>query len=188
LTKTISLNFKRKLLVSPIKLQQYCIKLPILLLHHYLKFFMKKLLILLFVVACVSMGKAQELGLRFGDAIGGNVAVDGVFSSGKFSRIHADISFGDGLGLEALWDVIYRPLGADGFDWYLGVGPYLFIGDPFELGVSGELGIEYHFKDIPLALGVDWRPTLRLIDDTDMLWGKAGFNIRYVFGKSKNSK
>src|SRR5262245_11870188 len=91
--------------------------------------------------------QAQELGVRFGQIVGGNVAIDGIFNSGQFSRIHADVSFGDGLGVEALWDVIYRPLGADGFNWYLGVGPYIFIGDPFQLGVSGEIGIEYHFKD-----------------------------------------
>ena len=131
--------------------------------------------------------QAQELGVRFGQIVGGNVAIDGIFNSGQFSRIHADVSFGDGLGVEALWDVIYRPLGADGFNWYLGVGPYLFIGDPFQLGVSGEIGIEYHFKDAPIALGADWRPTLRIVDNTDMIWDRAGFNIRYVFGQATSS-
>jgi len=147
----------------------------------------KKIGIICILLSLNSMTQAQELGIRFGDIVGGNVAIDGIFKSGQFSRIHADVSFGDGLGVEALWDVIYRPLGADGFDWYVGVGPYVFIGDPFQFGVSGELGLEYHFKEIPLALGADWRPTLRIVDDTDMFWGRAGFNIRYVFGKSSAS-
>lgn len=150
---------------------------------------MKKLVVFVFLlgIGLPNLSNAQELGIRFGDVVGGDVAIDGVFSSGKFSRIHADVSFGHGLGIEALWDVIYRPLGPDGFDWYVGVGPSLLIGDPFELGVCGEIGLEYHFKDVPLALGVDWRPTLRIVEDTDMLWGRAGFNARYVFGKSKDT-
>ena len=150
---------------------------------------MKKISVLFFAVTFCGMTHAQELGLRFGDVAGGNVAVDGIFSSGQFSRIHADVSFGHhGLGVEALWDMLYRPLGPDGFHWYVGAGPYLFIGDPFQLGFSGEIGIEYRFKDAPIALGADWRPTLRIVDNTDMIWERAGFNVRYIFGQSKPAK
>ena len=145
----------------------------------------KKLLVLCTILSLSSLAQAQELGVRFGEIVGGNVAIDGVFSSGQFSRIHADVSFGHGLGVEALWDVIYRPLaGAEGFYWYVGVGPYLYFDDPFQLGVSGELGIEYRFKDAPFVLGADWRPTLRIVENTDMLWDRAGFNIRYIFGST----
>jgi len=145
---------------------------------------MKKILVLCTILSLSSLAQAQEVGVRFGEIVGGNVAIDGVFSAGEFSRIHADVSFGHGVGVEALWDMIYRPLGAEGFYWYVGVGPYLFLGDPFQLGVSGELGIEYRFKDAPIVLGADWRPTLRIVEHTDMLWDRAGFNIRYVFGKT----
>ena len=144
---------------------------------------MKKILFLIFVFAGLfHFSQAQEVGIRFGDAFGGNFAVDGVFGLGGFSRIHADVSFGDnGVGVDALWDFIHQPLGS-GFDWYLGVGPSAYLGDPFALGVSGEIGLEYHF-DFPLALGVDWRPTFIIIENTDFEAGWFGFNIRYVFGK-----
>lgn len=130
--------------------------------------------------------EAQELGLRFGDVVGGNVAIDGVFATSKFSRIHADVSFGDGgLGVDALWDFIYRPLEVDvpGFYWYVGAGPSLYLNDPFALGAAGELGIDYRFEEVPISLSVDWRPTLRIVEDTDMLFGLFGLNIRYVFSK-----
>jgi len=127
---------------------------------------------------------SQELGARFGDALGNrsSVAIDAIFSTGKFNRIHADVSFGNGVGVEALWDFIYRPLGTSPFNYYIGVGPSLFLGDPFVLGASGEIGLEYRFKDAPLALGIDWRPTFVIVQNTDFTNG-FGFNIRYVFSK-----
>ena len=103
---------------------------------------MKKVFLLFLVLSCGRVLHAQELGVRFGDIVGGNVAVDGVFTLGQFSRVHADVSFGKGLGVEALWDVIYRPVGPEGLDWYLGVGAYMYIHDPFSFGVTVETGIE----------------------------------------------
>lgn len=127
--------------------------------------------------------KAQELGVRFGQVVGGNVAIDGMFSVGEFSRVHADVSFGNGVGAEALWDFLYRPLGSEAFNWYVGAGPSIIISSPFWLGISGEVGIDYHFNGAPIALGLDWRPTFWIIDTTDFSAGGFGLNIRYVFGQ-----
>ena len=46
--------------------------------------------------------QAQELGLRFGHLNGNNVALDGIFSTGEFSRVHGNLSFvQNGLGLSS---------------------------------------------------------------------------------------
>ncbi len=119
--------------------------------------------------------------MRFGQVVGGNVAIDAMFSAGEFSRIHADVSFGNGVGAEALWDFLYRPLGGEAFNWYVGVGPSLLISSPFLLGVSGEVGLDYHFNGAPIAIGVDWRPTIWIIETTDFAADGFGLNIRYVF-------
>lgn len=143
---------------------------------------MKKILItLVIVLSGYTVSNAQELGIRFGDISGGNVALDAIFSTGDFSRVHADVSFGNGVGIDLLWDFLYRPLGEEAFNWYVGAGPYTFIGDPFQLGIVGEVGLEYHFKEVPIAIGGDWRPWFRLIDNTDIGWGGFGLNVRYVF-------
>ncbi|WP_420581494.1 outer membrane insertion C- signal [Reichenbachiella sp.] len=145
---------------------------------------MKKLFVLsaIFIVSMTTVS-AQELGIRFGDVVGNDVAVDGVFSLGEFSRLHADVSFGDNVGVEVLYDFFYKPLGdTPGLNWYIGVGPSMLFSDPFFLGVSGEIGLEYHF-DFPLALGADWRPTFWLIENTDFRADAFGINARYVFGK-----
>lgn len=142
---------------------------------------MKKALLLVFALALFSMAYTQEVGLRFGDVSGGNIAIDAVFSTSEFTRLHADVSFGRGVGADLLWDFFYRPLGQEAFDWYIGVGPYAFIGERFELGVVSEIGLEYHFKGVPLAIGADYRPGLRIIDNTDLFWGGFGANVRWVF-------
>ena len=148
---------------------------------------MKKLLLFLtLTVSTIGISYAQELGVRFGNVSGGNVAVDGIFSTGQFSRIHADVSFGSGVGIDLLWDFLYRPLGDEAFNWYVGAGPYTFIGDPFALGIIGEVGLEYRFKGVPIALGADWRPYFRLIDNTAFGAEGFGINVRWVFGSASN--
>jgi hypothetical protein len=144
---------------------------------------MKKLItIFATVLLFTSITYSQEIGIRFGDATGGNVAVDGVFALGQFSRIHGDISFGGGgVGVDLLWDFLYRPLGGEAFRWYAGVGPFLDIQDPFGLGIVGELGLDYHFNGVPISISADWRPAFRIIENTDFSAGGFGFNIRYVF-------
>jgi hypothetical protein len=152
---------------------------------------MKKLLLAVALIAGIAIsGIAQEVGLRFGGSNGlGGVAVDGVFSIGKFSRVHADVAFWDGyMGVDALWDFIYRPLGEEAFNWYVGVGPSTLIGDQFWLGASGEVGLEYRFSQVPIALGLDWRPTFWIIDDTRFGADSFGLNIRWVFGGNGGAK
>ena len=147
---------------------------------------MKKILVtLLFTSALLGIEKAnaQEIGIRFGDALGNknSAAIDAIFSLGKFSRVHADVSFGDGLGIELLANFLYKPLGGEaGMYWYVGAGPALFLGDPFLFGISGEIGLEYRFS-IPLVLGADFRPTFRIIENTGFDSG-FGVNVRYVIG------
>ena len=79
-----------------------------------------------------------------------------------------------------IWDFYYQPFGNEAIDWYVGAGPYSFLGNPFQLGLAAEIGLEYHFKGIPIAIGGDWRPVLRIIDNTDIDWGGFGFNVRLV--------
>ena len=143
---------------------------------------MKKLFVALFITGIlVGFTHAQELGVRFGDIVGNNVAVDAVFGSHGY-RVHADVSFGKGgVGVETLFDLVVRPMSGEAFSFYMGVGAFGWFGDPFRLGVSSEVGIEYRFNTIPIVLGIDWRPSLRLIDETKFIADRFGFNVRFVF-------
>jgi hypothetical protein len=146
---------------------------------------MKKILFAFFCIVFLGLNslKAQEIGIRTGDVLGNNIAIDAIFGA-DWGRTHADLSFGSGgVGVEAIWTPIYEPLGGEAFNWYAGAGPSLFIGDIFLLGVSGEIGIAYMFNTIPLSLSLDYRPTLFIVEETDFSGRGFGLNIRYVFGK-----
>jgi len=145
----------------------------------------KVIAVLAIVIGGVFTSNAQELGIRFGGTNGyGGAAIDGVFSAGQFSRIHADLGFyHGGIGIDALWDFLYKPINGEAFNWYLGAGPSTYIGDRFDLGVSGEIGLEYRFSQVPIALGFDWRPTFWILEETRFGADSFGLNVRYVFGK-----
>lgn len=148
-----------------------------------MKYFKILFLVGFFAFAAAIESNAQEVGIRFGNFYSNNVAVDGVFALGQFSRIHADVSFGgNGVGLDALWNPIYRPVSTSDFNYYLGFGPSFYFGDPFAFGVAGEIGIEYAFEGVPIVIGADWRPNLRIVEDTDFLADQFGLNIRWRFG------
>mgnify|MGYP006953448024 CR=1 FL=1 len=88
---------------------------------------MKKIfLALALALGTFTISNAQELGIRFGGHAGyGSAAVDAIFGTGDFSRIHADLSFGgNGLGIDVLWDFLYRPLGRAATSALPHTGPY----------------------------------------------------------------
>lgn len=144
---------------------------------------MKKIFLTFFLIGGICMAsKAQEIGVRFGDVTGGNVAIDALFSTSKFSMLHTDVSFGGGgVGVDVLWDFIYKPLGDIPLNWYAGVGPTVFLGDEVLIAGSAELGVSYKIDDVPISISADWRPTLILIETTDIYFGAFGVNVRYVF-------
>lgn len=139
------------------------------------------LLVILGLFAALE-SQAQEVGIRFGNVNGNNVAVDGVFALGQFSRVHADVSFGnDGVGIDALWNPVYDNISTSDFKWYAGFGPSLYLADDFKLGVAGEIGVEYPFADVPITLGLDWRPYFILVENTNFDAGGFGLNVRWRF-------
>jgi hypothetical protein len=143
---------------------------------------MKKIVVLLTFICANQFTNAQEIGIRFGNVSGGDVAVDGIFSLGKFSRVHADIAFGHGgVGIDALWDFLHKPVDGEALKWYVGAGPSVVINDQFLLGASGEVGLEYRFEEAPIVIGLDWRPTLWIVEETKFRAAGFGLNVRYVF-------
>lgn len=144
---------------------------------------MKKLVLFGFALLTVGVMSAQEVGIRFGGVNGGGgAAIDAVFGTGS-SRIHADLGFyGGGIGVDVLWDLIYKPLGGEAFYWYLGPGVTTYIGDDFWLGAAAELGLEYRFNTVPIVIGLDWRPTFWIIDESRFGADSFGLNVRWNFG------
>ena len=126
---------------------------------------------------------SQEVGIRIGEISGGRGALDVTINTARYNRIHADVSFGSGVGVDFLWDLLYRPLVGKQLKWYLGAGPYAKFSDPVWVGAVGEAGIEYRFKSVPITLGFDWRPFFSILQTTGFTAEGYGLNIRYRFGR-----
>ena len=145
---------------------------------------MKKLVFLFVAVLFISLSsnaqnRSYELGVRIGGYGGVGAAVDGIMTLGEKNRLHGDLGFfSDALSVSAFYDWMF-PI-EEGFSFYPGVGAEMIIGDAFVLAIGGELGFEYAFK-FPLSIGLDWRPSIRLIDDSGFGYDSFGLNIRYRF-------
>ena len=64
------------------------------------------------------------------------------------------------------------------FKWYAGFGPSVYLSEDFRLGAAGEVGVEYAFSEVPITLGLDFRPYLFLVEVTEFRAG-FGFNARW---------
>jgi len=49
------------------------------------------------------------------------------------------------------------------------------------IGVDGILGIEYKFDNIPLAVGLDWKPYFNIIGYSRFFGDGGGLSVRYTF-------
>ncbi|HAX94627.1 MAG TPA: hypothetical protein DCY25_11950, partial [Bacteroidales bacterium] len=49
------------------------------------------------------------------------------------------------------------------------------------IGIDGILGIEYNFEEVPINIGLDWKPAFNLTGYSGF-WGDGGaLSIRYIF-------
>lgn len=149
---------------------------------------MKKIIIVfsIFILASTVYGqkKNNALGLRFeGDGIGNNIGFSlkhkyktDVFLEGIVHLYNND------LGLTGLYEK-YMTLSSDGaLDFFYGGGAGITIGNGgFTAGITGIAGLCYTFKDIPIDISLDWRPTLEVIPDPYLYPKLIGLSVRYTF-------
>lgn len=98
-----------------------------------------------------------------------------------------------------------RPIGAQGFYWIWGVGAHagIFKGNywtgnngqenylsggkwyspsssRYTMGISGILGLEYHFAEAPFTIGIDLKPSMDLLGMSHR-YGDGAISVRYAF-------
>ena len=79
--------------------------------------------------------------------------------------------------------------------WYFGVGGHIgfwngdytnhYWGEPGTtytvVGIDGILGLEYSFSEIPINIGLDWKPAFNIVGYSGW-WADGGaLSIRYIF-------
>ncbi len=155
---------------------------------------MKKLLLL---VALISFGGFAVAQVN-PNALGARLYGGGDFSGAELSfqkglndrnRLELDASFGfrsdnSRVALFGIYHWVWNIVG--GFNWYVGPGMSVmydtFDGNSYvNVGVGGQIGIEYDFRDLPITVSLDARPMWDFLGDVNGLgWGSA-LGIRFTW-------
>lgn len=151
--------------------------------------FILGIILLLTTQSAFSQDYRTAIGLRAGGPNGltikhftkPKVAVEGIISSRW-----------RGLGVTGLIEGHTRAFGINRLNFYYGAGGHIYFWgeskrdfSPYKrssvVGIDGILGLEYNFREIPINIGIDWKPTFNLNVD-DGFWGDDGaISIRYTF-------
>jgi hypothetical protein len=82
---------------------------------------------------------------------------------------------------------IHRPMNVQGLKWFFGPGAYVAFNDNnVYAGVTGIIGLDYKFANVPLNLSADWKPELNLINGINFEAAAVGLSVRFTFGGGKN--
>lgn len=143
---------------------------------------MKKFLVAVLAIFCVSAASAQEnnVGIRFDRGIN----IVGQYDLGS-NNIEGRIGFHDSLvDLTGLynWEIAQFDWTPGFGKWFLdaGVGANVTAGGFFNLAAVGSAQFGIKFNDAPVSITIDAQPTLNLTHVIDLGFG-GGISIAYHF-------
>lgn len=130
------------------------------------------LLIALMMTVSLSWGQSYRTGIGFK---GGFPGYGGINLKHDFGGIYGDFTVGGSNNWLSFTALAEKQTSiSDGFEWYVGLGGYLYswrnsyyYKDKYynhgaAFGIVGALGLEYTFAEFPLNLGVDIGPAVNL--------------------------
>jgi hypothetical protein len=158
---------------------------------------MKKILMFCLVLFSLSsIVSAQDyrtgIGLRGGFANGLTIKH---FTGEKSALEFLLASRWRGVEITVLYEIHNQAFDAERLKWYYGFGGHVgfwngdytnkYWGDPGTqytvVGIDGILGLEYSFSEVPINIGLDWKPAFNLIGYSGF-WADGGaLSIRFIF-------
>ncbi len=155
---------------------------------------MKKLLFFVALISLTAIAGAQISS----NALGARLYGGDTFSGAELSyqkglndrnRLELDASFGfrhDFTRLALIGIYHWNWNIAGGFNWYVGPGATVaydnFDGNTYvNVGVGGQIGIEYKFRDLPVLISLDSRPMWDFLGDVNGLGWGAALGIRFTW-------
>jgi hypothetical protein len=147
----------------------------------------------LMIISIVVMASAQEyktgIGIRAGFSSGLTIKH---FESYKAAFEGLLTTRWQGFDITGLYEIHNKAFEVEHLNWYYGGGAHLGFyngnyvswgnnGTAYTVvGIDGILGIEYTFSELPINIGIDWKPALNLIGYAG-LWSEGAISVRYVF-------
>jgi len=156
---------------------------------------MKKLIIIcLFVFGLGAISNAQDYNTGIGARLGFNQGLTVKhFVSQKSALEFLLATRWRGFEITGLYEIHAPAFRTERLKWYIGFGAHVGFwngdyakwGEPGTqytvVGVDGILGLEYSFSEVPINLGVDWKPSYNFSGYTGF-WADGGaISIRYIF-------
>ena len=137
------------------------------------------LCVLLFILPALKAQSNWEIGVRFGD----NFSIDLTIPLAASPRLHPAVDIDNNVAIGAYFDWLFALQGGPtGLKFYPGVGPELYFYDGLDIAAAGDFGVEYSFN-VPLTIGIDWRPHFRLSDKFRFNSNNWGIFARFRIGE-----
>ena len=130
----------------------------------------------------VGLRAGYSYGLTIKHFVSEKNALEGLFSSRW-----------QGFQITGLYEYQNHFSSAERLNWYIGFGAHVGFwngnnvkwGDSGTnytvVGIDGILGLEYVFKEVPINLGIDWKPSFNFVGYSGF-WSNGGaISNRYIF-------
>jgi len=162
---------------------------------------MKKLFFTLALVgACMFTASAQDYKSAIGLRLGYPTSISFKHFLNERNAVEVFVGFRNytyvnNINIGALYQVHAPINGVEGLKWYFGGGAAAFLWTydddyfpnndygGFNLGIMGNLGLDYKFATAPINLSLDWVPTFVIGDAyyNGFLGGYGALSVRYTF-------
>jgi hypothetical protein len=97
-----------------------------------------------------------------------------------------------GIGLTGLYEIHGRAFNSRDFNWLIGGGGHVYMWgnerpkfldkeQKMIMGLDGILGLEAKVRGIPLAISLDWKPTINLINYSGFWGDEIALSLRYTW-------
>ncbi len=155
---------------------------------------MKKLFfafILLLATTLISNAQDYSTGIGFRGGLSNGLTVKHFISSENAVEGILSTRW-QGFNITGLYEIHNQAFDTPGLKWYYGFGGHIGFwnahnpwfndrGNYTVVGVDGIIGLEYSFAEVPINLGLDWKPGLNLIGYTGFWGDEVALSIRYIF-------
>ena len=146
---------------------------------------MKKLYILAFILM-LTAGAASAQNNKWAIGVRGGVTTSGItfkYNRAPGSAIEGILTIPYDGGFTAIGLYEWRmPVITEGFTFYYGAGAHIGAWDgEFSLGADAIVGLEYKIPSVPLALSVDYKPAINLVQKLRGWFLDFGFGLKFTF-------
>lgn len=150
---------------------------------------MRKIVLLLTAIIITNGSFAQDytkaIGLRIGSSIGASYKQFMLPSQAIEGILDLDILDSDKMKIKVTGIYqFYFDVDIDGLSLFAGPGASagIYVGDSsgFLMAIDGMAGVEYKFRNAPIALSFDWNPKVQIITNAGFKPDNFGLTIRYT--------